>query len=107
MSGDRPSGGADAAQGGWGRLDASPYAERVAEDLKGVKRAPEPKVALSTASVYPEPTSAAFEMAARLGYDGVEVMVWTDPVSQDVDALRRLADQHGSLDEAEACAGRG
>ncbi|MCX2969834.1 sugar phosphate isomerase/epimerase [Streptomyces sp. JHD 1] len=34
-------------------------------------------------------------MAGRLGYDGVEVMVWTDPVSQDVEALRRLADQHG------------
>ncbi|WP_416237254.1 sugar phosphate isomerase/epimerase family protein [Streptomyces marinisediminis] len=54
-----------------------------------------PKVALSTASVYPETTATAFEMAGRLGYDGVEVMVWTDPVSQDVEALRRLADQHG------------
>ncbi len=53
------------------------------------------KVALSTASTYPESTAAAFEMAARLGYDGVEVMVWTDPVSQDVDALRRLSDYHG------------
>ena len=37
-----------------------------------------PKVTLSTASVYPESTPAAFEMAARLGYDGVEVMVLTD-----------------------------
>ncbi|HVF21159.1 MAG TPA: sugar phosphate isomerase/epimerase family protein [Mycobacteriales bacterium] len=52
------------------------------------------KVALSTASTYPESTAAAFEMASRLGYDGVEVMVWTDPVSQDVDALRRLSDYH-------------
>ncbi|MBV2354594.1 sugar phosphate isomerase/epimerase [Streptomyces sp. J2-1] len=34
-------------------------------------------------------------MAARLGYDGVEVMVWTDPVSQDIEALRRLSDHHG------------
>ncbi|MBU7598170.1 sugar phosphate isomerase/epimerase [Streptomyces sp. P38-E01] len=67
----------------------------MAEDFTGAARAPEPKVALSTASVYPESTSAAFEIAARLGYDGVEVMVWTDPVSQDVDALRRLSDQHG------------
>ncbi|GAB2573802.1 sugar phosphate isomerase/epimerase [Streptomyces capparidis] len=50
---------------------------------------------LSTASVYPESTSAAFEIAARLGYDGVEVMVWTDPVSQDVEALRRLSEYHG------------
>ena len=54
-----------------------------------------PKVALSTASVYPESTPAAFEIAARLGYDGVEVMVWTDPVSQDTDALRRLSDHYG------------
>lgn len=53
------------------------------------------KVALSTASVYPESTATAFEIAARLGYDGVEVMVWTDPVSQDIEALRRLSDYHG------------
>ena len=56
---------------------------------------PSAKVALSTASTYPESTAAAFEIAARLGYDGVEIMVWTDPVSQDVDALRRLSDYHG------------
>ncbi len=55
---------------------------------------PTAKVALSTASVYPESTANAFEIAARLGYDGVEVMVWTDPVSQDVAALRRLSDYH-------------
>ncbi len=53
-----------------------------------------PKVTLSTASVYPESTPAAFEMAARLGYDGVEVMVMTDAVSQDPDALRRLSDHY-------------
>ncbi|GAA2501958.1 sugar phosphate isomerase/epimerase [Streptomyces thermolineatus] len=58
-------------------------------------RPPGAKVALSTASVYPESTATAFEIAARLGYDGVEVMVWTDPVSQDVEALRRLSDYHG------------
>lgn len=57
-------------------------------------RIPDAKVALSTASVYPESTATAFEIAARLGYDGVEVMVWTDPVSQDVEALRRLSDYH-------------
>lgn len=56
---------------------------------------PAAQVALSTASVYPESTASAFEIAARLGYDGVEVMVWTDPVSQDVTALRRLSDYHG------------
>lgn len=57
-------------------------------------RVPAAKVALSTASVYPESTATAFEIAARLGYDGVEVMVWTDPVSQDIEALRRLSDYH-------------
>jgi sugar phosphate isomerase/epimerase len=55
---------------------------------------PGARIALSTASVYPESTASAFEIAARLGYDGVEVMVWTDPVSQDVEALRRLSDYH-------------
>lgn len=55
---------------------------------------PDAKVALSTASAYPESTGAAFEIASRLGYDGVEVMVMTDAVSQDPDALRRLADHY-------------
>lgn len=53
-----------------------------------------PPVTLSTGSCYPESTATAFEIAARLGYDGVEVMIWTDPVSQDVEALRRLSDYH-------------
>jgi sugar phosphate isomerase/epimerase len=52
-------------------------------------------VALSTASVYPEGCAAAFATAARLGYDGVEVMVWTDPVSQEAGALAALAELHG------------
>jgi sugar phosphate isomerase/epimerase len=55
---------------------------------------PRTPVALSTSSVYPDSTPDAFEMAARLGYDGVEVMVYTDPVSQNVDVLRRLSDYH-------------
>jgi sugar phosphate isomerase/epimerase len=54
-----------------------------------------PPVALSTASVYPEPAPAAFELAAELGYDGVELMVWTDPVSQDVAAVSRLVERYG------------
>jgi len=51
-------------------------------------------VGLSTASVYPESTAAAFELAGKLGYDGVEVMVWTDPISQDPNALRRLSEHY-------------
>ena len=54
-----------------------------------------PLVALSTASVFPDRVADAFEIAARLGYDGLEVMVSTDAVSQDIEALRRLADYHG------------
>ena len=56
---------------------------------------PNTRVALSSASVYPESTAAAFDIAAKLGYDGVEVMVMSDAVSQDIDALRRLSDHHG------------
>jgi sugar phosphate isomerase/epimerase len=58
-------------------------------------KAARPRVALSTASVFPDRAPDAFEAAARLGYDGIEVMVSADPVSQDVDVLRRLADYHG------------
>ncbi|MGH3787184.1 MAG: sugar phosphate isomerase/epimerase family protein [Pseudonocardiaceae bacterium] len=52
------------------------------------------RVALSTASVWPESISVAFELAADLGYDGVEVMVWGDPISQDVAAVAALAARH-------------
>jgi sugar phosphate isomerase/epimerase len=55
---------------------------------------PATPVVLSTSSVYPERTTDAFEAAARLGYDGLEVMVYTDPVSQSADALAGLIDYH-------------
>ncbi|MBA3529931.1 MAG: sugar phosphate isomerase/epimerase [Propionibacteriaceae bacterium] len=58
-------------------------------------KVPSAKVALSTSSVYPETTSSAFELARRLGYDGVEVMVGIDPVAADVDAVEKLRDYHG------------
>ncbi len=51
-------------------------------------------IGLSTASVYPESTANGFELASRLGYDAVEVMVGIDPISQEVDAVRHLADYH-------------
>ena len=53
------------------------------------------KVGLSTASVYPLRTEAAFEYAARLGYDGVELMVWAESVSQDVAAVQRMSRSYG------------
>lgn len=52
-------------------------------------------VGLSSASVYPENTESAFRFAADLGYDGVELMVWADPVSQDLGAVQRLTHKYG------------
>ncbi len=52
-------------------------------------------VALSTSSTYPVGIPVAFETAARLGYDGIEVMVWTDPLTQDADSLASLGRHYG------------
>jgi len=51
-------------------------------------------VALSTSSVYPEKTSSGFELAANLGYDGIELMVGIDPSASDVDAMVSLQQYH-------------
>jgi sugar phosphate isomerase/epimerase len=51
-------------------------------------------IALSTASVYPESTARGFDLAAKLGYDAVEVMIGIDPISQEVEAVRHLAEYH-------------
>jgi sugar phosphate isomerase/epimerase len=72
------------------REQAHPRAERATAN-HGPSIVP---VVLSTASVFPERTADAFDLAARLGYDGIEVMVTADPVSQDPEVLRRLADYH-------------
>ena len=53
------------------------------------------KVGLSTASVYPLRTEAAFDYAARLGYDGVELMVWAEPASQDISAVEAMSQTYG------------
>ena len=53
-----------------------------------------PQFALSTASVYPENTTHAFDYAERLGYDAVEVMVGIDVVSQSIEKVRALRDYH-------------
>jgi sugar phosphate isomerase/epimerase len=52
-------------------------------------------VGLSTASVWPLRAGTGFELAAELGFDGVEVMVWADPVSQDVAELRHWSRRTG------------
>ncbi|WP_353648816.1 sugar phosphate isomerase/epimerase [Nakamurella sp. A5-74] len=60
-------------------------------------RAPRPpiRVTLSTASVYPELLAAGFETAAATGYDGVEVMVTADPLTQRAEILQELSSRHG------------
>src|SRR4051812_33452443 len=62
--------------------------------MSGAGQVPGGRGSLSTAATYPELCAAAFELAGRLGYDRIEVMVWTDPVSQDPSALRRLSDHY-------------
>ena len=41
--------------------------------------------------MYPSRLEAAFEIAARLGYDGVEVMVLGDPDTQSAQAIKALS----------------
>ena len=48
-------------------------------------------VGLSTSSVYPGNAATTFRLAGELGYDGVEVMVWSERVTQDARALLALA----------------
>jgi len=55
---------------------------------------PPPRVALSSASVYPESLPAAFELAAALGYDGLELMVHGDPLTQDINEVERLSQRY-------------
>lgn len=46
---------------------------------------------MSTSCVYPLGTERAFEFAEEAGYDGVEVMVTNDVVTQDADTLLALS----------------
>ncbi|MGQ4617717.1 TIM barrel protein [Nocardia sp. R7R-8] len=50
---------------------------------------------LSTASVYPQNTEAAFRYAAELGYDGVELMVWAEPASQSIATVQAYSRRYG------------
>lgn len=53
------------------------------------------RVGLSTVSVYPDSTAAAFDWAVSLGYDAVEVMVGIDRDSTNIESVRQLAEGHG------------
>ncbi|TQM30237.1 sugar phosphate isomerase/epimerase [Nocardia bhagyanarayanae] len=52
-------------------------------------------VGLSSASVYPQNTEAAFRYAADLGYDGVELMVWAEPASQSIATVQNYTRKYG------------
>ena len=41
-----------------------------------------------------------YDSLAEMGYDGVELMIWTDPVSQDPRAVERLAHDRAADDLA-------
>lgn len=79
-----------AASGPSGSTDGEPSSGGAAH-----VRVPPAKIGLSTSSVFPETTSSGFELARRLGFDGVEVMVGIDPVAADMDAVEKLRDYHG------------
>lgn len=51
-------------------------------------------IGLSSTAVYPSPVSKAFEVASRLGYDGVEIMVTHSPNSRSIQNLKMLEDKY-------------
>lgn len=64
-------------------------------DTGGASRPRGIRVGLSTASVYPQNTEAAFRYAAELGYDGVELMVWAEPASQSIATVQAYSRSYG------------
>lgn len=72
-------------------LERNPAYEPKA-DYKSVNRI---RVGLSTSSVYPMTVRECFETAARLGYDGVEVMITNNKETQDAGLMARYAKATG------------
>ncbi|WP_223690162.1 sugar phosphate isomerase/epimerase family protein [Leifsonia poae] len=53
------------------------------------------RIGMSTSCVYPLSTEHAFRFAREAGYDGVEVMVTRDEVTQNAGALLALSERYG------------
>jgi sugar phosphate isomerase/epimerase len=53
------------------------------------------RLGMSTSCVYPLSPEHAFRIARLAGFDGLEVMVTNDPVTQDADALNALSERFG------------
>lgn len=62
--------------------------------MTDAQQPPHIPIALSSASVYPLTVHDAFAVAADLGYDGVEVMVTNNAISQDAHALHTLSERY-------------
>lgn len=52
-------------------------------------------IGMSTTCVFPASVEKAFKMARLAGFDGMEIMVTNDPVTQDPIALRELCEKYG------------
>jgi sugar phosphate isomerase/epimerase len=52
-------------------------------------------IGMSTTCVFPASVEKAFKMARLAGFDGMEIMVTNDPVTQDPIALRELSEKYG------------
>lgn len=52
------------------------------------------QIGMSTSAVYPLPPEHAFRLARLAGFDGVEVMVTNDEVTQDARALLELSERY-------------
>jgi Sugar phosphate isomerases/epimerases len=52
------------------------------------------RIGMSTSAVYPLPPEQAFRLARLAGFDGVEVMVTNDEVTQDARALLELSERY-------------
>jgi sugar phosphate isomerase/epimerase len=53
------------------------------------------RLLLSTAPFFRHPLREAFRHVSEAGYDAVEVMVTSDPATQDARRMRELAEDHG------------
>ncbi|MBW4032033.1 MAG: sugar phosphate isomerase/epimerase [Acidobacteria bacterium] len=51
-------------------------------------------IGMSTTCVFPASVEKAFKMARMAGFDGMEIMVTNDPVTQDAIALRALSEKY-------------
>ncbi|TFC09918.1 sugar phosphate isomerase/epimerase [Cryobacterium algoritolerans] len=52
------------------------------------------RIGMSTTCAYPLPTEQSFRLAKLAGYDGIEIMVTRDEVTQDAAALRALSEKY-------------